>query len=288
MTRIAYGGREDAMVSSLYHNNDDVQILMKSPDSIFKLPLNQTTTTLQTLRERYDELAARGDTLPYEFNIRTPSSFDVEVALKYLPESFFNTPSEESTTPSPPTSEPNKVAFQMAFFGWQGYTHHRLGPQPGSVSCQACFRVLGLWIFKSKKVSEAGLEVEGGIMNRLDVVQEHRDYCPWRNAASQNGLTATSKDLATAPAGWEVVLRVLKNDHYLRHNEARNLGSSSRDRRSSINSLFEADANHEESKGRDERDKERWARLRRVKSLFETKPGRKVQKAVVEEAQNSS
>lgn len=276
------------MVSNRCYDNDNVQILMRGLDSIFKLPLNQTETTLKTLRERYDELSARNDTLPYEFNIRAPPTFDVEAALKYLPENFFNTPSVDSSVESSLQREPNKVAFQMALFGWQGYTHHRLGAQLGSVSCQACFRVLGLWLFKSKKVSEAGEEVEGGIMHRLDVVKEHRDYCPWRNSASQNGLTATSKEVSTAPTGWEIVLRVLKNDHYLRHKGKHNLDSTSQESpaRNSIDGLFGADPDEEDPKSRDERDKARWARLRRVKSLFETKSGKRPHKAGVGEAKD--
>jgi hypothetical protein len=228
------------------------------------------------LRERYDELCARSDTLPYAFNIRAPPELNVDAVLKYLPEDFFNTAPGNLSTENSPSGEPNKVALQMALCGWEGYSHHRLGPQLGSVSCQACFRVLGLWIFKSKKVSEDGEEVEGGLMNRLDVVKEHRDYCPWQNPASQSGHKATSKEAGTSLAGWEVVLRVLKNDHYLRH------GARSHDKDSqageSAETSFGIDNDEGHTKARDERDKERWARLRRVKSLFDTKSGKKLHK----------
>jgi hypothetical protein len=290
MMRIACGGREGVTVSYLYHNESNVQVLMREADSIFKLPLNHTPTTLQTLRERYDELSARSDTLPYEFNLQTPPGFDVETALKWLPSGFFNTPPEDLDTESPPRIEVNKVAFQMALSGWQGYTHDRLGVQLGSVSCQACFRVLGLWLFKSKEVSEAGEEVEGGLMNRLNVVTEHRDYCPWRNPASQNGLKATSTEASSALAGWQVVLRVLKNDHYLRHRGERHGDKTSKEPLSSdsISGSFEADVGEEDAKSREEKDNERWARLRRVKSLFDTKAGKKLQKIVATEATGRS
>ena len=182
------------------------------------------------------------------------------------------------------STEPNKVALQIALCGWEGYSHHRLGAQLGSVSCQACFRVLGLWIFKSKRVTEDGEEVEGGLMNRLDVVKEHRDYCPWRNPASQSGINATVKEAGTALAGWEVALRVLKNDHYLRHNGARDNNAPAREAQSSGPTQPEFSTNDDEdAKSRDERDKERWARLRRVKSLFDTKSGKKLHKATTNE-----
>ena len=277
-------------VSYLCHNESNVQVLMREADSIFKLPLNHTLTTLQTLRERYDELYVRSDTLPYESNLQTPPGFDVETALKWLPSGFFNTPAEGPDAESPTRIEVNKVAFQMALSGWQGYTHDRLGVQLGSVSCQACFRVLGLWLFKSKEVSEAGEEVEGGLMNRLNIVTEHRDYCPWRNAASQNGLKATSKEASSALAGWQVVLRVLKNDHYLRHSGERHGDKILKEHLSSdsISGPFGADVRQEDAKSREEKDNERWARLRRVKSLFDTKAGKKLHKIVATEARDHS
>ena len=275
------------MVSHQQHHERDFQDLMGDSDSIFKLPLNQTPTTLQTLRGRYDELCARADTLPYSFNLRTPPAFDMDTVLKYLPEDFFNTPSGDLSTESPPSCEPNKVALQMALCGWQGFSHHRLGAQLGSVSCQACFRVLGLWLFKSKKVSEDGKEVESGAMNRLDVVKEHRDYCPWQNPASQSGVKPTPKEASTALAGWEVILRVLKNDHYLRHNGSRSQDSTLKEADSAETS-FGADDNEEHAKNREERDKERWARLRRVKSLFDTKTGKKLHKTAASEPRGDS
>lgn len=169
----------------------------------------------------------------------------------------------------------------MALFGWQGYKHERLGVQSGSVSCQACFKVLGLWIFKSKEINQAREEVANPVVNCLDVVKEHRDYCPWRNAASQNGQKATDNSESTALAGWEIVLRVLKNDHYFRHgNEIQAARASvsvaskpvASDAVSEIHSTLDED---EDAKSRDEKDSQRWARLKRVKSLFDTKGGKK-------------
>lgn len=116
-------------------------------------------------------------------------------------------------------------------------------------------------------------------MNRLDVVKEHRDYCPWQNPASQSGHKTTPKEANNPLAGWEVVLRVLKNDHYLR-NGARSHNGVAKDPQvgESAESSFGADNDEQHTKAREERDKERWARLRRVKSLFDTKSGKKLNK----------
>jgi hypothetical protein len=166
----------------------------------------------------------------------------------------------------------------MALFGWQGHKHDKSGPQLHSASCEACFRNLGFWLFKSKKVNEAGEEVEGARMNCLNVVTEHRNYCPWQNAISQNG---SAKSSTASMAGWEIILRVLKSDYYLRHNGDR-LAEHSRpvssDQASEIGSLGANDDENAESIA-EEKDKERWARLRRVKSLFDTKTGKKVHRS---------
>jgi len=238
--------------------------------------MNDASVTLELLRYRYDELVSRTDTLPYYFNLRTPEVYSIDGVLGQLPQNFFK--SKATTTDEAASlQELNRVAFTMALFGWQGHNHDRLGDQHGSVSCQACFRVLGLWLFKSKAINEAGEETVAAPVNCLDVVTEHRDYCPWRNAISQSGLNSTTGALP----GWEAILRVIKNDHYLRTNKE---GSAKKQRIQRpqtpqrqqtpevVDELDDADA----KSIRDEEDKKRWARLRRVKSLFNTKNNKKV------------
>jgi len=245
-------------------------------DTIFKMPLNNAATTLEVLRHRYDDLATRKDTLPYYFNLRTPENYDIEAVLSQLPQDFFRS-KIATTDESGSTQEVNKVAFTMALFGWQGHNHERLGTQAGSVSCQACFRVLGLWLFKSKEVNDAGKETSAATVNCLDVVTEHRDYCPWRNAESQSGL----KSLTGSLPGWEVLLRMIKNEQYLRMNKDGSAKKAKAQRPTTPQSQEDAeimnDVDDEDAKSiRDEEDKKRWARLRRVKSLFGTKNGKKV------------
>ena len=257
-------------------------MLNRCLDSIFKLPLNHPGTTIHHLRDRYDELCTRKETLPYLMNMRTPQGFDLDLVLSYLPADFFACSSAQHIE-NPTQPEVNKVAFLMALFGWQGHVHATLGDQIGSVSCQACFRVLGLWLFKSKEVNEAGEEVTGAAMNKLDVVKEHRDYCPWQNAASQNGQRASVISSTSTLAGWEIIIRILKNDHHLRSSGERTGSRGSRqpsvDNASEYAITFATEVDDEAARSvRDEKEKRMLRRLRRVKSLFETK-GKKLQKA---------
>ena len=92
------------------------------------------------------------------------------------------------------------------------------------------------------------------------------------------------------------MLRVLKNEYYLKHNgdvhkekekgmegAVRPVTAGSVGSMGGIESLREGgaglDGEEAERKERDAKDKERWARLRRVKSLFDIKAGKKLQRS---------
>lgn len=228
---------------------------------------------MNSLKERYQELVSRKDNLPYKFNMRMPEDFDLDPVLSYLPKNFLPTDPSDSFS----HQEVNKVAFLMALFGWQGHSHSRLGAQLGSLSCQACYRVLGLWLFKSKSVNEAGEEVEGPIVNGLDVVLEHRDYCPWRNPVSQNGQNPTVKTATNKMAGWEILVRLLKSEFQLRTAKVAPRPKSMQPTADDNDQPEVEEIDDEDARSiRDEKDKERWARLRRVKSIFEPKGRTKV------------
>lgn len=273
---------EDALVDKYVelivtsHNEDCLWRKRGCDDSIFKLPLNHAPTTLQNLRGRYDELCLRKDTLPYEFDLRLPESFDLETTISYLPPDFFTNPLPSCTS----AEGVNNTALTLALFGWQGHIHTRLGVQLGSISCEACFRVLGLWLFKSKAVSVTGQQTERPVVDCLNVVKEHRDYCPWSNSFSQNG---TAKSSTSNMAGWEIVGSVLKNGYYLKHSGDAEKEKVVRPVTAGAESAgsFDEDGEGDEEAARtarDAKDKERWARLRRVKSLFDTKAGKKLQR----------
>lgn len=208
-----------------------------------------------------------------------PEELDIEAITTYLPQDFLRTSSETGQT-NPP-NEINKVALMMSLCGWQGYKHDRLGQQLESVSCQTCYRILGLWMFKSRSISATGEETEPAIVPGLDPIAQHREYCPWRNPASQNGLAAVQNSKLRALAGWEVVLRVLKSEHGLRMGREKNEKGS---RRSYVapatNDTVHEDggdlapdfADDEDAKSiRDAKDKDLMTRFRRVKTFIALK-----------------
>lgn len=280
-----------------------------------RLQIASPQTALDSLRERYDDLAARPVFLPYIFNLRLPSGFDLDTAKSHLPPSFF-------TEPPPPTSIPasnssNDVALALAMTGWQGLTNPRIGPVPNSASCATCLRKLGLWMFKSKEVDEATNQIlVAAPMDHLDPIREHRFFCPWRNPTAQHNPGSKNPE---SKAAWEILAQTLKNNAYLRSQAERsNTKGGNKTPRRAGTILHRAtisvpstplrgaagdeatatpdtptnqhnlvmlgpstvDNDEEDPAVRDAKDKERWTRLRRVKTLFDTKGARKMRRAL--------
>ncbi|KAI1304004.1 zf-C3HC-domain-containing protein [Xylaria venustula] len=263
-------------------------------DSLLRLPLAVPQTALSSLRERYDDLCTRPSFLPYSFNLRLPPTLDLKSVKSQLPPTFFTKPPPPSTNPSTPSD----VALALALTGWQGLTNPRIGAVPNSATCATCLRRLGLWMFRSKEVDETtGEVIVPAPMDHLDPVREHRFFCPWRNGTVQQNPGAKIKD---TKAAWEVLAQTLKNSAYLRqqaeksthrtpfHRAVASLpGTPSRSSKRDGEGQTAPetpdrleDEEEEDLAVRDAKDKERWAKLRRVKSLFDTKGRKKQQRAL--------
>lgn len=114
-------------------------------------------------------------------------------------------------------------------------------------------------------------------MASLNPLECHKEYCPWVNAASQNGGTTGGKPI------WAILGEAIgREDKVRKQDEAGKgeKGAAAGRAETPVETEGGADAADEGDyeKLRAEKDKERWARLRKVKSLFEGK-GKKVTKA---------
>lgn len=268
-------------------------------DSLMRLPLSNRQSALQDLRKRYDELCARKAFLPYEFNLRLPDKLKINTILTQLPPDFFTSPPAPPTNPSAMT--PNRVALALAILGWQGLENPRIGPVPNTASCHTCLRRLGLWMFKSKEVDlETSTVLVPAPMDHLDPLREHRFFCPWKNADAQRIRSDTHSrrsrlgNVEEERAGWEILVQVIKNEAYLRNRETPNRSSVSHTlSRGSVIGRERLDSplpatpdgdgevliDEDDEKVEAAKDKERWARLRRVKSLLQNKGARKLRKS---------
>lgn len=295
---------EDALVAKYVglivssHQDDCLWRKRGCDDSLLRLPLSSRHAAIQDLRARYDELCARRDFLPYEFNLRLPARLDIDTILRYLPDEFFTgntTVSGEQRAPGPP----NRVALALAMLGWQGLSNPRIGPVPNTASCHTCLRRLGLWMFKSKEVDpDTGAIIVPAPMGYLDPLREHRFFCPWSSAAAQRLTSSSSSrrgaydlgDDESNKPGWEVLLQVLKNEAYLRSRDSprqsnkkgyRHAQTPSRSGQDGDDIDAAAEDDEDDEKTQNAKDKERWKRLRRVKSLLGGgKSGHKLRKSI--------
>ncbi|KAI5459278.1 C3HC zinc finger-like-domain-containing protein [Mariannaea sp. PMI_226] len=271
-------------------------------DTLIRLSLANSSSALEALRQRYDELCSRKSFLPYIFNLRLPSDLNIDGLLSQLPPDFF-------THPAPINDRsPNHVALALALLGWQGLSNPRIGQVPNSASCHTCLRRLGLWMFKSKEVSDDGQVIVSAPMDFLDLVKEHRFFCPWANPETQRQGGRQSLSGERLP-GWQMLIQTILNDAHLRSvYEGRPLtrgrqpgtpvapttprrpgtaaSTAAPTQETPVNdsladiSLADSPSVEYDEKERDAKDKERWARLKKVKSLFDSKGTRKLRHSI--------
>ncbi|KAL9067679.1 MAG: hypothetical protein Q9161_006761 [Pseudevernia consocians] len=266
--------------------------LMNPADTIQRLPLANHKTAIDDLRQRYHSLVAIAAELPPD--PFTPEGFDLSSISQNLapllhppsldppstpPSSPPNPPADTTnttTTPPSPIKINNPSALALSLFGWQAEPGH----VAGLATCTACFRRLGLWLFKPSSSSSPPSQSS---MHRLDVLTEHRDYCPWINALAQNGTTSRQRTSLDGLTGWEALLRAVNAGVvYQRHENEDKRGPVAAVRSgdgggagSDVASIEEessvAVSREETGVSRDERDKERWAKLKRLKQAFHVK-----------------
>ncbi|KAI9893981.1 MAG: hypothetical protein M1814_004751 [Vezdaea aestivalis] len=244
-------------------------------ESIQRLHLSNPIDALSSLRLRYQSLEAIASELPQ--TITAPTSELLSFVTRHgslLLHRPSTTMAHEDPNHVSEAPHVNKEALAMAIFGWQAEDGHI----SGLVACSSCFRRLGLWLFSQHGGDKSS---DQAAMIGLDVASEHQDYCPWINAQSQDGKSASSQKrlphLITPSAGWEVLLRGLRSQ--LRSKDENLLMEGEK----SLHSSFEVGVGHgqTDSDGQDEdvdirleKEKERWARLRQLKKVFEVKKKR--------------
>ena len=277
--------------------------LTSGADSLLRISFSNATANIEALRERYDELCARKSFLPYEFNLKLPDEFNIDAILAQLPDNFFTNPPPEDPSMA---ESPNRAALALALTGWQGLSNARIGAVPNSASCHSCLRRLGLWMFKSKEVGPDNEVIVPAPMDFLDPIKEHRFFCPWKNPQAQRlGSARPNRDIDLSAS--EMLTQSIRNEAYLRgaldgsgknkkNTTGANGGPGTPSRSSvaapqtpgsQITSVGGAESpttgapdGEEDEAARDAKDKERWARLRRVKSLFDHKGSRRLRKSI--------
>ena len=229
--------------------------------------LTQPESTLSDLRARYISFSRLKTILPT--SLRTPENFDIGYNSQRL-----GTYLLESTTSSaveqrePTTRVLNEDALKFALFGWEAEAADGLEV----ARCNACFRRLGLWLFILRPNPENPNEPREAIVDRLDLVHEHRDYCPWINPTSQSGGRAANNIMSDPPepAGWEMLQNVIR---HMKHSP--DAASPKPISLSELGSPMSA-STLLDRKERVAKDQERWAKLKKLKQVFRVKRPKRV------------
>lgn len=222
-----------------------------------------------------------GDKLPAESAIQTPDGLDLDGLVKTLPEDWFNdqeqapqtTDAQEETTvdsiesasqpPAEPSKSINKAALSMALFGWDAVTDGAAG----LVGCKACFRRLGLWMYKPKENGDVT------VYTSLDVTSEHMEYCPWIDRLAQSGTGKSNEKTESLRGGWEIVAEACKVKHRRR---LRSVASMDISHSRSSTPYEESIPDEENEESRKSADREWWAKIRRIRHALTPKsPHRK-------------
>jgi hypothetical protein len=89
----------------------------------------------------------------------------------------------------------DKNAYLLAVCGWQ-----RAAEQGNDViECRHCFRHLGLWLYRGNEPA----------MEKLDAIDSHLEYCPWRSSESQATEIYMNGTKAMVP-GWFLVAQAVE------------------------------------------------------------------------------
>jgi hypothetical protein len=238
--------------------------------------LTNYDTALSGLHKRYTNISKMGDKLPADDTIQTPEGLDLEVLIKGLPDEWFketenpavptNGETESANTenkkPTNTTQPVNKAALALAVLGWDTASDGAAG----LVGCGACFRRLGLWMYKPKDNGDVT------VYTALDVANEHMEYCPWIDKVAQSGTGRPNEKLAELRAGWQIVAEAVKVKHRRR---LRSMASTDTLRPGS-GMTNEPTGEEENPDAKKKADREWWAKIRRVRQVLTAKsPKRK-------------
>lgn len=220
-----------------------------------------------------------GSELPSRETIEIPEDLKVNDIIKMLPPDFlqqrestsisvepgaYREQSQEDGQTSAETDnverQIDETAFALAFFGWDVVKDG----SSGLLECRACFRRLGLWLYKPKE------DGRSAVYSKLSVADEHMDYCPWINGKAQSGIGKATEKAEDLHSGWEILAQGIKTKH------RRRVRSKSTSEKLHVDSdVSSVDITSIDEETQKAKDREWWSKLRRVREALHVRGPRK-------------
>lgn len=184
-------------------------------NDIYRLPIVKSTVWQPGLRARYHSLL---DISPSLANLSLqPDSLDPspQKILANVPPSLLALSEEKQTGDTDITENTKEKALTIAVCGWHG----SIESSTQLLSCETCFQRIGLWMYqpdyKPHRFADDDDDEEED--RSVNLIQLHREHCPWRNSASQAATGNYSGKCAH-----EILLDVL--DRYIDEQRRRSRG----------------------------------------------------------------
>ncbi|KAH7384475.1 C3HC zinc finger-like-domain-containing protein [Pyrenochaeta sp. MPI-SDFR-AT-0127] len=189
-------------------------------EDIYHIAIASRTKSSAELLSRYSSFTPIAADLPLLENITYPDP-PIQDILKRIPASFYKDP---ETAIEPPRSSTDVVAFAFALFGWAGVSESRIS----LAVCNHCFQRLGLWLSSDTRLKEMSTKLDLPIESlRLNLLESHREHCPWKNAEVQGN---SSESPIANMAAWQTLefillgkpkfpSKPLNNAHQLQHHQ---------------------------------------------------------------------
>jgi len=126
--------------------------------------------------------------------------------------SFFS-PLGSASPEGPPRTPSEITAFAFALFGWSGLTESNIT----LATCNHCFQRNGLWLYKDERLKDYSAKLDVPITSlRLDLLEAHREHCPWKNPETQrNSKDGPIKDMAA----WQTLEFLLLGNRHKKRQE---------------------------------------------------------------------
>ncbi|KAF2765915.1 zf-C3HC-domain-containing protein [Teratosphaeria nubilosa] len=234
---------------------DDIYHMQVVRPSIWQPELSKRCRSLQQIDKSIKDVKVQ--TLP-----RDASAITTERLIEELPANILAGLGEGDATLSSRTK-----AFDIALHGWHGAS------ESGNdlLRCEACFQRIGLWMYQPGYRPGHASEEDADEDMIINLLEMHRDHCPWRNPDSQKA-SGSLAGLNAAQILYRVVATYAREQRRRSEEQQRNgQGPVDHDGEGEENATPASPA---VSLSRDEierQDKERDTRLQKLKRLFTIK-----------------
>lgn len=238
-------------------------------DDIYRLSLVRPVVWTPQLHDGYTSLLSVADSFKH---IAIRSNVNADGA--FLPYERLASELPADVIPADDTEPSLKArALEIALHGWHGSIEHRTE----LLNCETCFQRIGLWLYQpgyrpGKTINNKPTDVDDpddeGDM-KLNLVEMHREHCPWRNPVSQKA-TGSLAGLNACQILHRVVSTWTK-EQGRKSNEQQGVVEDAE----SVDSL-EVERPKLSREEIEQQDKERESKLKKLKKMFTVKRSSKV------------